>query len=178
MSGEPASNKKYAKAKAADSWLLQAFPASPEPQPEEPKSEPEPEPRALEPESEPEPELAQRPSASGGVLTAVAMDHVTADGPASAAAPSLTIDEWLTQVRLSVFVDCLARLGYKGDLGYTSDLVEVDSEELEDIMRAVEGVEGVMKPAVKKFKREIAKLRGRGESFSCCLLYTSDAADE
>ena len=35
-----------------------------------------------------------------------------------------------------------------------------------DMLAAVEAIEGVSKAKVKKFKRELAKLRGRGESFA------------
>eukprot|EP01045_Picozoa_sp_COSAG04_P026374 COSAG04_NODE_3649_length_2639_cov_1.785827_2_plen_67_part_00 len=34
------------------------------------------------------------------------------------------------------------------------------------ILAAVEAIEGVKKPTIKKFKRELAKLRGRGETFA------------
>ena len=44
--------------------------------------------------------------------------------------------------------------------------VEVeDEEEVADMLAAVEGIAGVKKPAIKKFKRELAKLRGKGETF-------------
>jgi len=33
------------------------------------------------------------------------------------------------------------------------------------MLAAVEGIVGVKKPTIKKFKRELAKLRGKGETF-------------
>ena len=35
-----------------------------------------------------------------------------------------------------------------------------------DILAAVEATEGLSKAKLKKFKRELAKLRGRGETFA------------
>ena len=43
--------------------------------------------------------------------------------------------------------------------------VEADEEEVVDILAAVESIHGVKKPTVKKFKRELAKIRGKGETF-------------
>ena len=39
-------------------------------------------------------------------------------------------------------------------------LAEGDQEDIADIVAAVEATEGIKKLAVKKFKRELAKLRG------------------
>jgi hypothetical protein len=45
------------------------------------------------------------------------------------------------------------------------DLV-VDANMVASMLAAVEGIVGVKKPTIKKFKRELAKLRGKGETFS------------
>ena len=39
-------------------------------------------------------------------------------------------------------------------------LEEGDEEEVADILAAIEAIEGVKKPTVKKFTRELKKLRG------------------
>jgi len=44
-------------------------------------------------------------------------------------------------------------------------IIEGDEEEMGDITAAVEAIEGFSKAKAKKFKRELAKLRGKGESF-------------
>ena len=72
-----------------------------------------------------------------------------------------TVVEWLKPLKLEVCLDAL------GDLGYGEDIeliVEGDEEEAAAIVAAVEGIDGVKLPTVKKFKRELAKLRGKGES--------------
>ena len=45
-------------------------------------------------------------------------------------------------------------------------VLDADEEEVADMLAAVEGIVGVKKPTIKKFKRELAKLRGKGETFS------------
>ncbi len=57
---------------------------------------------------------------------------------------------------------CAAALA---DLGYDEGLdmiAEADEEEVGDMVAAVEGIDGIKKPTVKKFKREVAKLQGKG----------------
>ena len=44
-------------------------------------------------------------------------------------------------------------------------LVEGDDEDMADIIAAVEAAEEIKKLSVKKFKRELAKLRGKDETF-------------
>ena len=54
------------------------------------------------------------------------------------------------------------------EIGYGEDLdmvLDADEEEVADMLAAVEGIVGVKKPTIKKFKRELAKLRGKGETF-------------
>ena len=71
-----------------------------------------------------------------------------------------TAAEWLKSLDLEVCADALNELGYdKIDL-----VVEGDEEEVADMIAAVEAVEGIKKPTVKKFKRELAKLRGKDEN--------------
>ena len=56
----------------------------------------------------------------------------------------------------------MATAGYDEDLDMVLD---ADEEEVADMLAAVEGIAGVKKPTIKKFKRELAKLRGKGETF-------------
>ena len=44
-------------------------------------------------------------------------------------------------------------------------LQDADEEEVADILAAGESMVGVKKPTLEKFKRELAKLRGKGETF-------------
>ena len=44
-------------------------------------------------------------------------------------------------------------------------VLDADEEEVADMLAAVEGIVGVKKPTIKKFKRELAKLRCKGETF-------------
>ena len=51
-------------------------------------------------------------------------------------------------------------------IGYDEDLDTVlDADTVAGMLAAVEGIVGVKKPTIKKFKRELAKLRGKGETF-------------
>ena len=62
----------------------------------------------------------------------------------------------MSSVKLDVCIAPLAELGYDDDL----DMVrEGDDEEVADMLRAISAVVGVKKPAVKKFTRELEKLR-------------------
>eukprot|EP01045_Picozoa_sp_COSAG04_P027537 COSAG04_NODE_4054_length_2335_cov_2.029964_2_plen_90_part_00 len=71
-----------------------------------------------------------------------------------------TVAEWLKSLDLEVCTDVLNELGYdKIDL-----ITDGDEEEVADMITAVEAAEGIKKPTAKKFKRELAKLRGKGES--------------
>ena len=44
-------------------------------------------------------------------------------------------------------------------------VIDGDVEEVADLIEAVTAIEGIKKPTVKKFKRELAKVRGKGETF-------------
>ena len=46
-----------------------------------------------------------------------------------------------------------------------SILLEGDEEDIAEIIAEVEAVDGIKNLAVKKFKREVAKLRGKNETF-------------
>ena len=72
------------------------------------------------------------------------------------------VGAWLQSVKLSACVDALQAIGYDEDLDMVLD---ADEEEVADMLAAVEGIVGVKKPTIKKFKRELAKLRGKGETF-------------
>ena len=74
-----------------------------------------------------------------------------------------TVVEWLQPLRLQDCVPALIELGYDEDLDC---VIDGDDEEVEDIIAAVTAVEGIKKPTLKKFLRELAKLRGKGEVFS------------
>ena len=73
-----------------------------------------------------------------------------------------SVAEWLQAVNLQVCYAPLAEQGYGEDLDM---VVEGDEEEVAVMLAAVEGIEGVKLPVVKKFKRELAKLRGQDEKF-------------
>ena len=45
-------------------------------------------------------------------------------------------------------------------------VLDADEEEVADILAAAESMVGMKKPTLEKFKRELAKLRGKGETFS------------
>ena len=45
------------------------------------------------------------------------------------------------------------------------DLQEADGEEVAEIIAAVAALASVGKPVLRKFKRELATLRGKGETF-------------
>ena len=70
--------------------------------------------------------------------------------------------EWLQAIKLQVCYAALAEQGYGEDLDM---VVDGDEEEVAVMLAAVEGMDGVKLPIVKKFKRELAKLRGQGERF-------------
>ena len=73
-----------------------------------------------------------------------------------------SVAEWLQAIKLQVCYAALAEQGYGEDLDM---LVDGDEEEAAVMLAAVEGIDGVKLPIVKKFKRELAKLRGQGERF-------------
>ena len=53
-------------------------------------------------------------------------------------------------------------------IGYDEDLDTVlDADTVAGMLAAVEGTVGVKKPTIKKFKRELVKLCGKGETFFC-----------
>ena len=67
-----------------------------------------------------------------------------------------TVRAWLSSVKLDVCIAPLAELGYDDDL----DMVrEGDDDEVADMLRAISAIAGVKKPTVKKFTRELEKLR-------------------
>jgi hypothetical protein len=52
-------------------------------------------------------------------------------------------------------------------IGYDEDLDTVlDADMVAGMLAAVEGIVGGKKPTIKKFKRELVKLCGKGETFS------------
>ena len=67
----------------------------------------------------------------------------------------------MKQITLEVCLATLAALDYGDELEM---IIEGDEEEMGDIVGAVEAIEGVSKAKIKKFKRELAKLRGKGEN--------------
>ena len=53
------------------------------------------------------------------------------------------------------------------EAGYNAELqmvIDGENDEVADMFEAVEAVKGIKKPAVRKFKRELAKVRGKGET--------------
>ena len=79
--------------------------------------------------------------------------------------PPASVAEWLKQTNLEMCGDALKELGCD-DMDM---LVEGDEEDIADIVAAVEATEGIKKLAVKKFKRELAKLRGEDEQPAAAL---------
>ena len=71
--------------------------------------------------------------------------------------PPQSVLAWLKSVKLEACYASLSELGYGEDLEM---LEEGDEEEVADILAAIEAIEGVKKPTVKKFTRELKKLRG------------------
>ena len=59
--------------------------------------------------------------------------------------------------------DALAEAGYDDDL---VNVIEADEEEVSDMIAAVENIDGIKKPKIKQFKRGLAKVRGKGETFA------------
>ena len=109
----------------------------PEPDPEtEPELDPEPE---LELEPEPEPELEPEPEPRK------TYEHVR---------------DWLAAKKLEDFSEVMEEEGYIDCV----DLVEAEDDEVPEILAAAAAVEDVKKPALRKFKRELAALRGKGET--------------
>ena len=74
-----------------------------------------------------------------------------------------TVAEWLEATKLTVCQAALEAAGYDDEL---IEVVEADEEEVVDIIAAVEGIEGIQKPKLRRFKRGLAKVRGKGEAFA------------
>lgn len=89
-------------------------------------------------------------------------------GPRLAADTSLSFTStkaWLDAIKLADCHVALEEIGYGEDL---TMLIEGDEEEVSEMLKAVEALatgDKKAKPKVKKFKRELARLRGRGEQF-------------
>lgn len=113
--------------------------------------EPGPEPAEFTPAVEPEPVPAPAPVA------------VVAVAPAPVAAERFeNVEAWLLARKLELCYDPLKGVDYGEDI---DTVIDGDDEEVAVIIRAVEGSEGIKIPQVKKFKRELAALRGKGEDF-------------
>eukprot|EP01048_Picozoa_sp_COSAG05_P000363 COSAG05_NODE_9_length_39734_cov_180.598067_27_plen_1828_part_00 len=114
---------------------------------------------------EPEPEVQTSPPASPVGKTAEAVPipegipspHATAAGDAGS-----TVAWWLRSSKLQMCEDALAEVGYDAELDM---IVDGDEEEVAYMLAAVEGIAGIKLPVVKKFKRELAKIRAKGETF-------------
>eukprot|EP01043_Picozoa_sp_COSAG02_P013247 COSAG02_NODE_526_length_20707_cov_11.431337_20_plen_613_part_00 len=120
----------------------------------------------LEPELEIEIEMVPEPESDAA--TASLPEGVPPTAPAPAPAPIVTeewstVVEWLEATRLTICKDALAEAGYDDEL---VNVVEADDEEVGDMIAAVEGIEGIKKPKIKQFKRALAKMRGKGETFT------------
>ena len=73
-----------------------------------------------------------------------------------------TVAAWLLATKCDMCESVLAELGYDEEIGM---IIEGDDEEVQSMLAAVQGIEGVKIPTVKKFKRALAKVRGKGEEF-------------
>eukprot|EP01047_Picozoa_sp_COSAG01_P006058 COSAG01_NODE_215_length_21709_cov_141.101217_35_plen_166_part_00 len=102
-------------------------------------------------ELEPEPEAIEEgmPPAAAGIAVTTPMCHTN-------------VLQWLESVKLNACHPALDEQGYGDDIDM---VVDGDEEEVGVMLAAVAGMEGVKLPIVKKFKCELAKLRGRGEKF-------------
>ena len=118
--------------------------------------------------------FAAFPEIDGAVPTVQAnpsrIDHQRHDGSAEAQEPmqespatrlDWTVASWLHEAKLHMCEAALAEVGYDAELDM---IIDGDAEEVADMIGAVESIEGIKKPIVKKFKRELAKVRGKGES--------------
>ena len=84
---------------------------------------------------------------------------------AHAPLPFSSLQAWLAAIKLEDCYTALDEIGYGQDL---TMLIDGDEEEVSEMLKAVEGFasdDKKAKPKVKKFKRELARLRGRGEQF-------------
>ena len=85
--------------------------------------------------------------------------------PAEGEPPQQSVLEWLSASKLEACHAALDEIGYGDDLDM---LIEGDGDEVAEILAAVEQLavgDKKAKPKVKKFKRELSKLRGRAEQF-------------
>ena len=112
---------------------------------EQPQQQP-----AAEPEPEPEPDMAQ---AAGSELS-------PPEGvpPVLSVPRNQTVVQWLEDSGLGKCTGALE------DYVEVIDLQEADGDELPELFAAVAAA--VSKPVLRRFKRELAGLRGRGESFA------------
>ena len=102
--------------------------------------------------SEPEPEPVATPAAA----------QVVPSSPMLTAQGEHTVASWLQDTKLAMCEEALAEAGYDAELDM---IIEGDAEEVADMLEAVEAIGGIKKPTVKKFKRELAKIRGQAETF-------------
>ena len=103
-------------------------------------------------EPEPEPESEPAPATAA---------------PSPAAPPvggaKRTVADWPQETSLAMCEASLAEAGCDTELQM---VIEGDEEEVADMIEAVGAIEGIKKPTVKKFKRELAKVRGKDETFA------------
>ena len=104
---------------------------------------------AAEPEPEPEPDMVQ----AGSELS-------PPEGvpPVPSVPQNQTVVQWLEDSGLGKCTGALE------DYVEVIDLQEADGDELPELFAAVAAA--VSKPVLRRFKRELAGLRGRGESFA------------
>jgi hypothetical protein len=92
----------------------------------------------------------------------VGEEQVPAGVPSHVLDTERTIADWRRQTKLVMCEVAVAEAGYDAELALVED---GDAEEVGDMVAAVEAVEGIKKPTVKKFKRKLAKVRGKRERF-------------
>ena len=88
-----------------------------------------------------------------GVQRAALREHEIAEGLPSDAQHVL---DRLSNIKLEVCHAALDEQGYGEDIDM---LIEGDDEEVDVMIAAVEGIKDVKLPVIKKFKRELGKLR-------------------
>ena len=77
------------------------------------------------------------------------------------ATPFASTHEWLADIKLEMCHAALKELGYDEDMQM---VIDGDDEEVQDMIGAVEGVEGVKKSHLKNFKQGAGEVPGQGRA--------------
>ena len=102
---------------------------------------------------------ASTPAATSAAALALAVTPTVA---AEATVKWDSVAEWLAAKKLAICEAALAEAGYEDELEM---IIDGDDEEIADMIAAVESIQGIKKPTVKKFKRALAEVRAKGETY-------------